>query len=163
MKRITLLFALVCLYHIAVFGQKKYEMVIEKTDGSTIVIKTEDIARTYFREIEENNNNEGDGEHDAGIVGIWYCVVIQGGSSYTIGWRFDANGDCYYDEWGNSRTEAEWDIPAKWNTSNNILTITWTDEEGTDIDTYSYSLSDNGMTLTLISSKSNITLVFTKQ
>lgn len=85
MKRITLLFALVCLYHIAVFGQKKYEMVIEKTDGSTIVIKTEDIVRTYFREITSGNTSHTtcpDGNHphmlDLGLPSgtKWSCCNI---------------------------------------------------------------------------------------
>jgi len=58
MKRITLLFALISIYNIAVFGQKKYEMVIEKTDGSEVAINTEDIQRIYFRERNEENPEE---------------------------------------------------------------------------------------------------------
>ena len=45
MKRIIVLFVMVSMYHIVLFGQRKYEMVIEKTDGSEVVIKTEDISR----------------------------------------------------------------------------------------------------------------------
>ena len=32
------------------FGQKKYEMVVEKTDGTSSVFNTEEVTRTYFRE-----------------------------------------------------------------------------------------------------------------
>jgi len=53
MKKIVALFAMMFLYHIAVFGQKKYEMVIVKTNGTEVVIKTEDIVRTFFRERSE--------------------------------------------------------------------------------------------------------------
>lgn len=113
------------------------------------------------------NNNQGGNDNnqiDPALVGVWYCVVYEGTSYFTIGWRFDANGDCYYDEWGNKRNEAEWgDLPAKWYASNNILTTDWTDEEGTEIEIYSYSLSNNNTTLTLTSKRGNITHVFTKQ
>ena len=42
--------ALVGLCQLTVFGQKKYEMVVEKTDGSETVFNVEDVTRTYFRE-----------------------------------------------------------------------------------------------------------------
>lgn len=51
MKRIITILALVGLCHLVASAQKKYEMVIEKTDeAGEVVIKTEDIVRTYFRE-----------------------------------------------------------------------------------------------------------------
>lgn len=56
MKRNIILFTVISLYHIAVFGQKKYEMVVEKNDGTEVVIKTEEIVRTYFREISGEDN-----------------------------------------------------------------------------------------------------------
>ena len=174
MKRVIILFAFICLHHFVSFGQKKYEMVIEKTDGSTIVIKTSDIIKTYFREITSgnddnqggNNNNQGgdnNNQIDKALVGVWHCVVYESRSSYTIGWKFDANGNCYYDEWGNSRNEGEWDIPGKWNASNNLLTITWTDEEGTDIEKYTYTLEDNGNKMILRREGKNKTYEFIKQ
>ena len=167
MKRFVILFAIVCMNHFASFGQKKYEMVIEKTDGSTIVIKTSDIIRTYFREItsgdDDNQGGNNNNQIDNALVGVWHCVVYESGSYYTIGWKFDSNGNCYYDEWGNSRTEGEWDIPGKWNASNNLLTITWTDEEGTDIEKYSYTLEDNGNKMLLTREGKNKTYEFIKQ
>ena len=56
MKRILVLFTLVSLYQIVTFGQKKYEMVVSKTDGTEFVANTEDIVRTYFREREETTD-----------------------------------------------------------------------------------------------------------
>lgn len=42
--------AVAAIFQTIAFGQKKYEMVIEKTDGSETVINVEDNVRTYFRE-----------------------------------------------------------------------------------------------------------------
>ena len=45
------------------FGQKQYEMVTVKTDGSTIVTKTSDIDHVFFREItSEDNGGQGDNQ-----------------------------------------------------------------------------------------------------
>lgn len=57
MKRIITLLALVGLFHLVASAQKKYEMVIEKTDGTEIVINVEDIVRTYFREHSDGEGN----------------------------------------------------------------------------------------------------------
>ena len=64
MKRVIILLALASLYQVTVFGQKKYEMVVEKTDGTETVFNVEDIARTYFRE----RSGSGGGSFD-----ITYC------------------------------------------------------------------------------------------
>ena len=53
MKRTLTIVAIFCLIQSIAFGQKKYEMVIEKTDGTETVINVEDIVRTYFRERSE--------------------------------------------------------------------------------------------------------------
>jgi len=58
MKRIITLFAIIVLSHFSAFSQDKYEMVIEKKDGSEIAVNTEDIQRIYFR---ERNNGGGSG------------------------------------------------------------------------------------------------------
>lgn len=50
MKRIIATVAFVGLCQIVAFGQNKYEMVVEKTDGSETVLNVEDVARTYFRQ-----------------------------------------------------------------------------------------------------------------
>ena len=59
MKRIITLLAIVCLYSTLAFSQKKYELVIEKTDGTEITVNSEDIVRTYFR---VNGSNKTDYE-----------------------------------------------------------------------------------------------------
>ena len=59
MKRIIAFLFVISLCQLTVFGQKKYEMVVEKTDGSETVFNVEDIARTYFRE-----RNDGGGDTD---------------------------------------------------------------------------------------------------
>lgn len=46
----ALLLAVISLWQSAAFGQKKYEMVVEKTDGTEIVTNVEDIVQIYFRE-----------------------------------------------------------------------------------------------------------------
>ena len=51
MKRILTLFVIISLFHISGFGQKKYQMVIEKTDKTEVSINTNEIVKTYFREI----------------------------------------------------------------------------------------------------------------
>lgn len=81
MKRIITLLAIVSMYNLAVSAQKKYEMVIEKTDGTEAVINVEDIVRTYFRE--RNSGGESaytscpDNNHphwiDLGIGTLWRC------------------------------------------------------------------------------------------
>lgn len=123
------------------------------------------LVSVGFASCSGDDDDDNGGGRDSALIGIWHCSVYESRSSYTIGWKFDANGNCYYDEWGNSRSEGEWEDPAKWSTSNNILTISWTDEEGTDTETYSYSLSNNNSTLTLThtNSKNGTTRVFTKQ
>lgn len=55
MKRFFILLAVAAIFQTIAFGQKKYEMVIEKTDGSETVINVEDIVRTYFRERTNTN------------------------------------------------------------------------------------------------------------
>lgn len=46
---------MLALFSALSFGQKKYEMVIEKTDGTESVFSTEDVVRSYFREKNQNH------------------------------------------------------------------------------------------------------------
>jgi len=50
MKRIIYVAILVSLCQVTAFSQKKYEMVIEKTDGTETVVPTVDVVRISFRE-----------------------------------------------------------------------------------------------------------------
>ena len=166
MKRILVLFVMVSMYHIVLFGQKKYEMVIEKTDGSEVVIKTEDISRTYFREISEGggNDNQGGGDDNQGgnqgnvdnpsaLVGIWtqYHQEYTTGSylGYYIGIKLDANGEAAYTEWGNNDTP-NWNYTGggKWSASGGVLTIYA--PNGSVVYSSAYSLSSDGKTITFI-------------
>ena len=47
MKRIVTLLTVVCLCHLNTFSQKKYEMVVEKTDGTKTVFNVEDVVCTF--------------------------------------------------------------------------------------------------------------------
>ena len=105
-------------------------------------------------------DDEGSGgAGDSAIIGKWYSV----NSTYTAGWMFNSNGSRFFGEWGNGRTE-KWgdDATGKWSTSGNTLTVTWTDEEGSDVEKYTYTVSNDGKTLTLTNSKGKTT-VYTKQ
>ncbi len=66
MKRTIAFIAVIALCQTLAFGQKKYEMVVQKTDGTETVINVEDIVRTYFRE-----RNEGGSEEQSFLVGEW--------------------------------------------------------------------------------------------
>lgn len=50
MKKFFVLLAIIAFYQMIAFAQKKYEMVIKKTDGTEIVTNVEDIEKTSFRE-----------------------------------------------------------------------------------------------------------------
>lgn len=101
MKRLFLLTTLVGLFAAVCHGQKKYEMVIEKTDGTNIVINTEDIVRTYFRE-----RAGGDNPQPAAIdiVGTWYVYEadVQGLDGI---WTFNADGTGTIEEFYHGESE----------------------------------------------------------
>lgn len=94
MKRFTTLLIALSIYNIAVLAQKKYEMVVEKTDGTETVFKVEDVKRTYFRE--RNSGSEGyitcpDGNHphyiDLGLPSgtKWACCNVGASSPEEYG------------------------------------------------------------------------------
>lgn len=85
MKKITLLIMLSVLCNLIALGQKKYEMVIEKKDGTSIAIKTEDIKRTFFREIQSEEGGDTGDTGDTGskidvslLYGTWKCLSAEG-------------------------------------------------------------------------------------
>ena len=73
MKRIVILLAIVGLCHLNTFSQKKYEMVVEKTDGTETVFNVEDLVRTYFRE-----RTEEEYSGDNILVGEWQEINSKG-------------------------------------------------------------------------------------
>lgn len=73
MKRLYILAAIAILCQTA-FSQKKYEMVVEKTDGTETVINVEDIVRTYFREKGNENNPDDNTPGEATLVAGEYTI-----------------------------------------------------------------------------------------
>lgn len=98
MKRVIIL-AIICFCQISVFSQKKYEMVVEKNDGTEFVINVEDILRTYFRERKDNNDNNNNA---TALVGTWVKDYDEIG---VIGIKFTIDGKAYYNEW------SKWEQP----------------------------------------------------
>ena len=88
-----------------VFGQKKYEMVVEKTDGTEIAVNVEDIVRTFFR---ETYTSCPDGNHphmiDLGLPSgtKWACCNVGASAPEQYG---------NYYAWGETspKSEYNWD------------------------------------------------------
>ena len=80
MKRIITILAIATLCQVIALGQKKYEMVIEKTDGSEIAVNVEDIVRTYFRERSSSSCPNSNHPHmiDLGLPSgtKWACCNV---------------------------------------------------------------------------------------
>ena len=83
MKRIITIIAIATLCQVTVLGQKKYEMVIEKTDGSEIAVNVEDIVRTYFRERNETSYTTCPDNHHPHMIDLglpsgtkWACCNV---------------------------------------------------------------------------------------
>ncbi len=82
MKRIFLIMVMSVLSTALSFGQKKYEMVVEKTDGTSSVFNTEEVARTYFRERSQGDISCPDANHphmiDLGLPSgtKWACCNV---------------------------------------------------------------------------------------
>ena len=90
-----------------------------------------------------SDDDEG-GSIDQNLVGTWY----RNGSSYTAGWRFNANGTCIEGEWsrgGSERFNTEREASTHWSTNGNKLTVRGDGETWS----YIYSISNDGNTLTL--------------
>ncbi len=123
MRKQLLLIALVWLFANVCQAQKKYEMVIEKTDGTNIVVNTEDILRTYFRE-----RTGGDTPQPAvlDIVGTWN--VYEGDQEGLDGiWTFKADGTGTIEEFYHGESEGV--DKMKYNLSGTRLTVYFEGEE----------------------------------
>lgn len=124
MKRIFLLLTAISLFHITVTAQKKYEMVVEKNDGSETVFNVEDIARTYFRERSGSFDITycPDGNHphliDLGLPSgtKWACCNVGATAPEDYG--------AYY-AWGETQTKNNysWSTYMYGNSYNNIVDI----------------------------------------
>lgn len=141
-KKFLLLIMLVSLGNALCFGQKTYEMVVEKTDGTETVIPVSDIVRTYFREV-SNSGDQGGGQD---IVGIW-IMDDEVNHRYSCGWKFNSDGKCVFGEWeykGTPRFRDDFGIP--WSVSGNILYIS----AGSESASFTYTITDGGNTLVLV-------------
>ncbi|MBO5466263.1 MAG: hypothetical protein J6A02_02330 [Prevotella sp.] len=83
MKKFFVLITILFCCNIIVLSQKKYEMVIEKKDGTSVVIKTENINRTFFREVssESGDNTDEDSNDKIDVTllfGTWKCLSEEG-------------------------------------------------------------------------------------
>jgi len=141
-KRFLLLIMLVSLGNALCFGQKTYEMVVEKTDGTETVIPVSDIVRTYFREVSNSGGQGGDQD----LVGIW-IMDDEVNHRYSCGWKFNSDGKCVFGEWeykGTPRFRDDRGIP--WSVSGNILYIS----AGSESASFTYTITDGGNTLVLV-------------
>ena len=145
-KRFLLLIMLVSLGNALCFGQKTYEMVVEKTDGTETVIPVSDIVRTYFREVSNSGDQGGDQGGDQDLVGIW-IMDDEVNHRYSCGWKFNSDGKCVFGEWeykGTPSFKDDFGIP--WSVSGNILYIS----AGSESASFTYTITDGGNTLVLV-------------
>ena len=116
MKRILTLFVIISLFHISGFGQKKYQMVIEKTDKTEVSINTNEIVKTYFREINYDDITAIDPveERLKPFIGYW---TLKASDYYhdvtfpTYSIFFYQEGTCQITEINNSKSNSfySWD------------------------------------------------------
>lgn len=111
MKKIIIFLAFAALNHVCTLAQTKYEMVIEKTDGSEVTINVEEIIRTYFREINTGGEEPTalsscpDGNHphmiDLGLPSgtLWACCNVGANAPEEYGGRF---------AWGETEEKGEY-------------------------------------------------------
>ena len=82
MKRTIAFIAVIALCQLLAFGQKKYEMVVETTDGNSVTFPTEFIKRIYFRESNVSYKECPDDNHphmiDLGLPSgtLWACCNV---------------------------------------------------------------------------------------
>jgi hypothetical protein len=116
MKRIVTILIVFCLYNINAFGQKKYEMVVEKTDGTETVFNVEDIKRTYFREREVAEEEEDNSPQGVEAVDLGLPSGIKWASADIGATKAGMKGKLYM--WENSSEAVAawgkiWDMPTK--------------------------------------------------
>jgi hypothetical protein len=125
MKRTIAFIAVIALCQTLAFGQKKYEMVIVKTDGSEIAVNVEDIVRTYFPESNVSYKTCPDENHPHSIdLGLpsgtkWACC--------NVGAKKPEDYGSHY-AWGETSTKSEY----TWNTYAFYHNFSW-DNIGSDI------------------------------
>ena len=143
MKKLTLFFTLIIICQTVAYAQKKYEMVIEKTDGTSIAIKTEDITKTYFREITSSGDSQ---QGDFNLVGTWCYGSSEedalGDMNNIEGYVFKSDGTCTYFAIYNQGKSRE-TRTGTYTYANGVLTIVTNKTSR-----YNVSISGNCMTWT---------------
>lgn len=142
MRKQFLLTVLVWLSAIVCQAQKKYEMVIEKTDGTNIVVNTADIVRTYFR---EKTGDEEPEQAALNIVGTWYVYEsdVQGLDGI---WIFNADNTGTIEEFYHGESEGV--DKMTYNFSGNRLTVYLEGEEDDPLEFDINVVSENEFTWT---------------
>ena len=148
MKKAFLLLTVAGFFHAVAYGQKKYEMVIEKTDGTEVVIKTENVANISFRERDES---EGPTNNAGALIGTW---AMQWDELGVIGIKITSDGKAYYNEWSTDEQPNFDNVksPADVEITDSTIKLTHSMMPGY-YEEYAYVLSNNGTTVmfTLIS------------
>lgn len=103
-----------------------------------------------FSSCGSDDDDNGGGDLDQRLVGTWYD---NSHSSYVAGVRFNANSTCVYGEWSKGQSEKfnnKTEQASHWTTNGNKLNISYKYDDGdTDSDSYVYTISEDGKTLTL--------------
>ena len=90
-------------------------------------------------------DGDGDGSNlDSRLYGVWY----QEETYDIIAYKFESNGDFYYNEWmkGQEESVTKHD-PGRWSVSGNLITLVQTKNGKTKDNTYRYEITSDGKTL----------------
>ena len=82
MRKLLLSLTIAALCQVTVFGQKKYEMVVEKTDGTEATFQVEIIKRVYFRD--ENGSGDSQPEDPSVDPPVSYTSCPDGNHPHMI-------------------------------------------------------------------------------
>lgn len=97
MKKFYLIVTITIFCQITVFAQKKYEMVVEKTDGTEIVTNVEDIVKTYFRE-RDNGNSDPEDKTPSEVIAVDLGISVKW-ANMNLGASAPEDSGLYY-AWG---------------------------------------------------------------
>ena len=101
------------------------------------------------------SDDDNKGGSNSPLVGTWYNVS----GSYTTAWKFNSDGTCYVSNWSGENEEWDYDDQGRWTTSGNTLSTTFDDE----VEQYTYTISNDGKTLTLTRTNRGSSRTYTKQ
>lgn len=111
--------------------------------------------------------DDSNGGRDGDVVGTW-TGAASWSSSTTLVYRFESNGDCYFNEWWYDESPDP-KYFGTWSTDNGYITINEIDKgELEDQDIYRYEITNGGKTMTFYKKDDNgeytkVRGVYTKQ